>query len=1004
MTGKIGLQQQLYDLTGIDRPIDEVIFTGRSQIKNIYQVRNILLIANPYLSYTLEEEAQLSVLFRNAFPKKGWGYVPTVLYSNSAYDALEIMKEKNIDLLVIFNDPPDSSLTDLVVSAKECQKDINIAYMANNTPELARLADTKALDIMDGVFVWTGEASVFVNIVQYVEDKRTLEKLEDNEKQIILLIENDIAVQTKYVKMIYQVIWENTERSMKDHHTEKAKLLRHLRRPRLVIARSTIEAEKIIRRDISRVVLSVNDIELMDHSKIEEINSSKETMDAYLDRCIFLSEGTSMIDPSIQTLDKLEPAHLSFFLRKVKEIIGLRELRIVDEKKTVIANDLRSFETMMCSISSQALLTSLKNSQLSNWLFFRTEYELAEKFEKISKMDIDQELYRDKLLESIRLSKDQEINLDLFDQDLSEQDLDRTFVRIGQGSLGGKGRGLAFIRKIIHSYVNEDNFKGISIFIPKTLILCTDIFDSFRKINDIERFYEASESDERIRKEFLKLELPPTILGKLRDFLQHSRNPLMVRSSSMLEDALYQPFAGVYESFALSNSSQDIDERFKELCDAVKLVYASVFQKRARDYIRTTPNTIEDEKMGVVIQEVYGNRYEGRYYPNVSGVLRSFNYYPVQRCSSSDGVANLALGLGKNIVDGGSSFRFCPAKPRIPHYNSNKELMDNTQKTFFAVDLSERNVSRAAKDGCYGSYDISGSMKDGTLTHIASTYSPENDRLYMGTFREGPKVIDFARLIEERSYVIPKFLDYIMRLCELALGCPVEIEFAMNLDKKDLLPIEMAFLQVRSMVSNSSGKHADLDDIEDDRILLRSSRALGDGIWPKYEDIIYVKADSFDLVKTKEILNEISIMNKKMMDMEKKYILIGPGRWGSQDPFLGIPVDWGDISAAGVIVETPVQERAIDPSEGSHFFHNLTSAKIPYFTLSKKDFERSDIDWLSNFQPAEQTQYLVHVKLPEPAKVIVNGIDNEGVILKQRTSGEEEKGPNGPNEEKEVVE
>jgi hypothetical protein len=541
--------------------------------------------------------------------------------------------------------------------------------------------------------------------------------------------------------------------------------------------------------------------------------------------------------------------------------------------------------------------------------------------------------------------------------------------------------------RILSAHLPDGSFPGVRIAIPRTVVLCTGIFEQFLDDNKLLEKDIASMPDDRIAAAFLEADLPIAVLGDLRAFVEEVRTPIGVRSSSLLEDALFQPFAGVYESLMLPNSSNETDARFQHLCDAVKFVFASTYFEKARTYIQATPSKYGDERMAVVVQEVAGKRHGDAFYPDVSGVARSYDYWPFGSCANTDGIANVALGLGKTIVDGGTSFRFCPLHPNVPHYGSVRELMKQSQKTFYAVNLGSEVGHTGLDDSATLSVKpMEDAERDGILEELVSTYDPQGDRLYPGTGRDGARVLDFGPMLQGDAFPLANIVGLMLRMGEVSLGCPVEIEFALTLDRTGEGRHEFTFLQVRSMVAKADLVSVELGEISKGEALCQSDSVMGNGIVDGVRDFVYVDPEGFDLSKSQSVVPKVRKMNKSLMDAGTPYVLVGPGRWGSTDPWLGIPIIWSDIAGAKVIVETPVEGRIIDPSQGSHFFQNMSSLKIGYFTIKPRFAEDFDWAWLRALPAVAEDGEVRHVRAPEPVQTRIDGRTGRGAILKKASA------------------
>ncbi len=576
--------------------------------------------------------------------------------------------------------------------------------------------------------------------------------------------------------------------------------------------------------------------------------------------------------------------------------------------------------------------------------------------------------------------KENNVSFSSFDRKFFEADDD--FTLIGQGAIGGKAKGLAFIRKFLKE--NEKEFKDFVVSIPRLTVITTEFFDEFMKMNNLYDIALSDESDTMIAHKFMKATLPVNLVGDLRSIVDKVKVPLAVRSSSMLEDALYEPFAGIYSTKMISNNQPDLPSRFNKLTEAIKLVYASTFFKKAKDYIISTGKDSKDEKMAVIIQEVVGTKFNNKFYPEISGVARSYNYYTFGKSKPEDGVVNLALGLGKTIVDGGISWTYCPAYPKNPPpFTSIKELIDNTQRTFWAVNMEKSVLYDPINEVEYMiKSDINDAEYDGTLNLIASTYDAASDRVKPGIGIKGARIINFAPILELNYINLNEVIKKLLKISQDSLGAPVEIEFAVTLKKNNKLAPRLGFLQVRPMVVSNEVVELTDDDLKSEKLFCYSNRVLGNGKIDYIDEIVFVKPGNFDIKYSEKIALEIEKINKTFRDINKKYLLIGYGRWGSTDPWLGIPVEWGQISNAKVIVEAMLPQFNVELSQGSHFFHNINSFEVLYFSLKPDAVEKIDWNWLDENITVSEGEFTKHIKLKKPLLIKVDGRKAEGVILK----------------------
>ena len=556
------------------------------------------------------------------------------------------------------------------------------------------------------------------------------------------------------------------------------------------------------------------------------------------------------------------------------------------------------------------------------------------------------------------------------------------FSRIGNGPLGGKAEGLVFIDGFLSSGLKPAEFPGIEIGIPRMTVIATDIFDTFLERNGLGELARSEESDRQIAHAFQRAELPVELVGDLRALVEGIHQPLAIRSSSLLEDALYQPFAGVYSTKMIPNNQHDPDTRFRKLVEAIKFVYASTFFRRARSYIRATGRSPEEEKMAVIVQEVVGLRHGIRFYPDVSGVARSFNFYPAGRALPEEGVVSLALGLGKTIVDGGVAWTYSPAHPQAPPpYSSINELLKQTQVDFWAVNMGPPPPYDPVSETEYLlNPGITEAEEDGTLRRTASTYQAESDRLTIGTGPPGPRLLNFAPLLVVEEWPVNSLLVALLRTAESALGEKVEIEFAMTLPERSGDPVRFGFLQTRPMVVSDQIVSIEPGETEGPGVLAVSRRAMGNGSESVIRDIVYVKPDGFDPMRTREIASELAVVNRGLLEAGRPYLLIGFGRWGSSDPSLGIPVEWGQIAGARTVVESTLPSMNVEPSQGAHFFHNISSFRVAYFTVGHEERPGIDWAWLTGRAAASEARFIRHVRIDMPLQVKVDGRSRLGVI------------------------
>ena len=656
--------------------------------------------------------------------------------------------------------------------------------------------------------------------------------------------------------------------------------------------------------------------------------------------------------------------------------------------------NLKDFEDVLLSVDKNIILRYAKRNEFSNWLRNLGKVELADKCISIEQEVDDGEKLRKKMMDIL---EEYRYSTNLASVANFQRTDNGTHIKlscIGKGSFGGKARGVAFLAKILSKYVTDDMFPGLRITIPRSIVLSTDVFDSYIQQNDLLKLDFSNLSDERITSKFVAASLPATIIGDLRSFIKNTKKPLIVRSSSLLEDSLLQPFAGIYASMLLPNESWETDFKFQEVCNAIKYVYASTYFEKARTYIKSTPKNINDEKMAVLLQEVVGNKHGDYFYPTISGVAKSYNYYPSGPCKPEDGIVYLALGLGKAIVDGGSSYCFCPKIPKAPLFGTPKDFMKYSQKNYYALKLtSVYTIVNKNEETSLEKLDVDIAKKHGVLDKVVSTYFYKDDRFYPGIYDEGALVIDFGPIVIDNAIPLAKALKLLLRVGELALGYPVEIEFAVNFSRDESESAELIILQIRSMIPPGKYQEVNIENIDINNALCYSENALGNGIIDNINDIVYIKSESFHMSNSNRAVSQIRKMNTKLMEAGKPYMLIGPGRWGSADPWLGIPIIWSDIAGVKVIMETPYKERSIDPSQGSHFFHDMISSQVGY-VITKKDKGNIDWKWLDSLTVIEETEDVKHVKTSSELEVRIDGKHGKAIIKEKLMTDNKKKQKN----------
>jgi len=986
------IQQKIKEITGLKFDINRRVCYDLQNKAPYFKINKLIVLSSSFDYFLLEEEGRLENLFLDRCPYIEKESPPDIIHAESGKECINILANEKVDLIIIFNKPVDDTITSIAEKLRK-QSDAPISVIANNIQDLEKIK--KQITTIDGLFTWNGDGKIILTIVQHFEDMKNIEyfRKKDNRKYI-LLIEDAIQYYSKYLSLLNDEICNYLTKTIHDELSCEQKTLRYRRRPIVLHAKTIKEAEKFFNRFKENIICIITDNYLTkeNNQKAEGIEFVQNILKLKINLPILIQSSEPFdedreFDTNIQYISKKSSGLVKSIKKFTKEHLGPKDIILYNDKRKEVfkIKSINDCQYALLNFDSTILLKSAKKKEISRWLFSIGENELAEKCNLIEERCIKGNDLKKELLELI---EDYEYSINQSSiTDFSREVVDPyvKIRRIGNGALGGKARGIAFIAKILSKYLSKDIFPGLRITVPRSIVLSTDVFDAFLEHNKLSDLDFMHLSDDRIAAKFMNASLPATVLGDLRTFIRNTRKPLIVRSSGLLEDSLTQPFAGIYASVLLPNESWETDLRFQEVCNAIKYVFASTYFEKARTYVKSTPKSSSDEKMAILIQEVIGENHGSYFYPIVSGVAKSYNYYPSGPCKQEDGIVYLALGLGKAIVDGGASFAFCPERPQAPLFGTPKDYMKYAQTQFYALDLSSiyRFVD-FTEETSLDRVDIDVAKKHGVLNKIVSTYVQEDDTLYPGIYDKGYLVLDFGPLLAFNDIQLPKAIKLLLQISEIALGYPVEIEFALKFSKDDTKPAELIILQIRNMIPPHKKIDIDIDKMQKKEFLICSENALGNGIFGDLRDIIYVNEKEFDMSKSRDVVNQLRKLNIDLMDKNKPYILIGPGRWGSTDPWLGIPVIWSDIAGAKIIIETPYKERHIDPSQGSHFFHDMIASEVGY--LITKQQKNIDWHWIYSQEKVTETRFLTHIKSKNPLQGILDGKKGKAIIREVKSS------------------
>lgn len=958
------------------------------------RIFNVLLVANPYDAFMLEDDGRIDEKIFNEYMSLSLRYPPRFTQVSTEEDTWKQLGNTMFDLVICMPGTDNSDTFDIARQIKERYPHIPLVVLTPFSHGIRERMEHEDLSIFEYVFCWLGNTDLLVSIIKLLEDKMNLEHdIKEVGVQMILLVEDSIRFYSSVLPNLYKFVLRQSQEFATEALNEHQRTLRMRGRPKIVLARTYEEAMELYNKYQDNILGIVSDARFPHGGEIDpkagltfltEVRSRNPFVPLILESA---EESNREFTQHVNAvfIDK-NSKKMNIDLREaVAENFGFGDFifRNPHTKEEVArVHNLKELQNVVFSIPAESFLYHISRNHISRWLYSRAIFPVAEFLKQItweSLKDID--AHREIIFEAIvkyRKMKNQGV-VAVFQRD--RFDRYSNFARIGDGSLGGKGRGLAFIDNMVKRHAEFDEFENAQVVIPKTVVLCTDIFDEFMDTNNLYQLALSDASDDEILRYFLRAKLPDRLVEDFFAFFDVVKSPIAIRSSSLLEDSHYQPFAGIYSTYMIPYLS-DKYEMLRMLSDAIKGVYASVYYKDSKAYMQATSNVIDQEKMAVILQEVVGTQYGDRYYPSISGVARSVNYYPINDEQAEEGTVSLALGLGKYIVDGGLTLRVCPYHPDKVLQTSEMEMaLRETQTRFYALDLKNMGQNFSLDDGFnLLKLPVKEAEADGSLNYIASTYDPYDMVIRDGIYPGGRKVITFANILQHDVFPLPRILQLVQKYGQGEMRRPVEIEFAVNFNAKEKNGT-FYLLQIRPMVDMKADLAEDLNLIPSEQILLRSENALGQGVMDDIQDVIYVKTDGYSASNNQLIAYDIEKLNRRFLDEGKHYVLVGPGRWGSSDTWLGIPVKWPNISAARVIVEAGLTNYRVDPSQGTHFFQNLTSFGVGYFTINAYINDGIYNQELLNSMPAvEETKFLRWVHFDKPLTVKMNGKKKVGVV------------------------
>ena len=961
--------------------------------KRIY---NVLLIATKYDAFMLEDDGRVDEQIFNEYTSLSLRYPPRFTQVTTEEEALAELKDRNFELIICM---PNMDNRDIFAAATEIKihyPNIPTVVLTPFSKEVSKRIANEDLSAIDYVFSWLGNAELLLAIIKLIEDK--MNAPDDTASvgvQIILLVEDSVRFYSSALPHLYKFVLEQSQMFAKEALNDHQRTLRMRGRPKIKLARTYEEAVRIFNQYRDNMLGIISDMSFM-HDGVKDPYAGYK-FGQYVRKTGLIipfvlesSEASNKVyakELGASFIDKNSKSYPQDLRKKIMQRFGFGDFVILNpqtKEEIMRIKDLKDLQKKVFQIPDDSLVYHLSRNHFSRFFYSRAMFPPAEVLKRVDvsdykDMDEARKLIFDLIVQYRRMKNSGVVAVyqkERFDEYSN-------FARIGDGSLGGKGRGLAFIGAMVKRYpkLEHDHF---AVTIPKTVVICTDIFDEFMETNELYPVALSDVDDETILKYFLRASLPARLIEDLMAFFDVVKSPIAVRSSSLLEDSHYQPFAGIYSTYMVPKLEDKYD-MLRTLSDAIKAVYASVFYRDSKAYMTATSNLIDQEKMAIVLQEVVGNRYNDRFYPTISGVARSLNFYPIGNEKAEDGIANIALGLGKYIVDGGQTLRF---SPRHPHNILQMSTMDfalrETQTRFYALDLKNL-ADQFSVDDSFNllRLNLKDADADGSLKFIVSTYDPYDQVIRDGYYPGGRKILSFVNVLQHEVFPLADTLDQILHVGQDEMGRPIEIEFAVNIDPQNLGFATFYLLQVRPIVDNKEVMEEDLTLVEQEDTILTSTNVLGHGIVTDVQDIIYVKTGAFCSSNNQSIAYDIEKMNRQFTGEEKNYVLVGPGRWGSSDSWLGIPVKWPHISNARVIVECGLENYRVDPSQGTHFFQNLTSFGVGYFTINPfKGDGWFDEGYLNSLPAVEETEYLRHVRFDKPVVIKMDGKKSLGVVLK----------------------
>lgn len=967
------------------------------------RIRKVLVICSSYDFFMLEEDGRIDERVFNEYVSLNLRYPPAFIHASSAKRAFELIESEDIDLVIEMLSIGDVDAFELAKQLKARNADIPIVILTHFSREVSLRLELEDLSAIDHMFSWLGNQDLFLAIIKLIEDRMNAPRdIGEIGVQGILLIEDSIRYISSYLPFLYRIIFEQTKEFTKEALNEHQQMLRRRGRPKVLLAKSYKEAMELYTKYKNNILGVISDVS---YKKAPNKRDTKSKAGVKFCKMVlgndpnkpFILQSSDVSNEEIANtlnvgfLNKYSKNLSNELKEYMLEEFGFGDFVFKDPKtleEKYKAHNLKSLQELLRTIPDDMLEYHTRRDDFSKWLNARALFPIAKKFKEASYEDFgNANQVRKYIYDAIAVFRVSKARGIIAEFDKNRFDEYTVFSRIGEGTLGGKARGLAFMNSVIKNKKLYDKYKDIHISVPPTIVLSTEVFEEFIDINKLHPFAMENHDDEVILNQFIDSEFPVKIKEDLLAIAGRLTKPVAIRSSSKLEDSFFQPFAGIYNTYMIS-PHKNVSHTAKMLEEAIKCVYASVYFSAGKSYMTSTSNLIDEEKMGIIIQTVCGSQKKDLFYPAVSGVGRSINYYPIGPEKPGDGIVNIAYGLGKLIVDGENTLRFCPRYPKkIMQLSSTDAALKDTQKHFYGLLLEPGKFHPSVDDRVnLTKLRIAKADDDPALDYLASSYDMDSDILRDGTNLPGKKVLTFANILNHNTLPLAEIMNELLVLSQQAMNNPVEIEFAIDLNTPSGKPKEFNYLQVRPIVSNELSKKHIIDKIDKKSAIVYSEKALGNGIIKDIRNIVYIVPENFNSLNNVKIAAELDALNKMLSSEKTNYILIGPGRWGSSDPALGIPVKWNNITGARIIIECGLKDYRIEPSQGTHFFHNITSFGVGYFTINPyNDDGICDFSYLNSIIPANQTSFIRHLSLPSPVRIEIDGRNNKGVVCRPVT-------------------